>query len=145
MQLETVIENVGPGAVWPDTAMTREQVAKDLFLGIEAGSSGRPNKAAELANFERAAPYITLIPGINPKPIGKKALDLLDIDIEEGFVEGLPSIAAMNRMAGGNPQAGAGPDAPENQGESGRDNAQGADQNNEPQSQPAFPAPIPVG
>ncbi len=140
---DTVVEICGPGAVWPDAPPSREQIAKDLYMEIEAGSSGRPNRAAELANFERAMPYLSLIPGIKPEPIAKKALPLLDIDPEEAIVEGLPSIAAMNQMAGRNMQAGAGPDDPNQQGDKGRQNAEDP-QKNEQQSQPAYPAPGPV-
>ncbi len=137
---ETVIEICGPGAVWPETAPTREQIVKDLNLGIEAGSSGRPNKAAELANFERAMPYIQVIPGMQPRPWAKKALDLFDMDIEEGFVEGMPSMASMNKTAGTNMQAGGGPNDPTQQGDQGGDNAEST-QKNEPQSQPEYTAP----
>jgi hypothetical protein len=42
---ETVVEIVGPGAVWPDMPQSREEAAKDLLLEIKAGSSGRPNRA----------------------------------------------------------------------------------------------------
>lgn len=138
---ETVVEIAGPGAVWPDMPPTREQIVKDLILEIEAGSSGRPNKAAELANFERAMPYLSMLPGVNPEPLAKKGLDLLDIDLEDAFVEGLPSIVAMNQMAGQNMAAGAGPNDPNQQGAEGANNAAGPQQKNEPQPQPAFPAP----
>lgn len=138
---ETVKEIVGPGAVWPDSPPSREDIAKDLFLEVEAGSSGRPNRAAELANFERAMPYVALLPGIKPESIAKKALPLLDIDPEEAYVDGLPSITAMNQMAGRALQPGAGPDAPDQQGDKGSQNATTSQQENEPQSQPAYPAP----
>jgi len=139
---DTVIEIVGPGAVWPDTPPSREQVVKDLVLGIEAGSSGRPNRAAELANWERAMPYIQVIPGMNPRPWAQKALTLFDMDIEEGYVEGMPSMASLNKMSGTNMQAGAGPNDPNQQGDQGGDNAEST-QNNEPQSQPEYTTPQP--
>lgn len=143
LQKETVIEICGPGAVWPDMPPTREQVVKDLILDVEAGSSGRPNRAAELANMERGMPYITMLPGVNPTPIAKKYLGLLDIDVEEAIVEGLPSITALNAMAGNrNQQAGAGPNAPDQQGQHGADNAPGPNQANEPGPQPEHPAPM---
>ena len=95
---ERAIEIAGPGASWPDMPETRQQVADDLYLDIEAGSSGRPNRAAELADMERAAPTILQIPGINPVPFAKKYLQVLNIDLEEGVVEGMPSIQAINAM-----------------------------------------------
>lgn len=140
---DTVIEIAGPGAVWPDAPPTREQVVKDLILEIEAGSSGRPNKAADSANLERAMPWVTMLPGMNPKPWGKKFLDLHDIDIEEGYVEGLPSITAVNQMAG-SAQAGAGPNDPNKQGDKGEEGGSGMpkdQQQNEPQSQPEYTPP----
>lgn len=95
---QTVVEIVGEGAVWPDMPATREEAAKELYLEIEAGSSGRPNKAADLANLERAMPMLIQLPGINPMPIGRKYLTLLDIDPEEGVADNLPSISAMNAI-----------------------------------------------
>jgi hypothetical protein len=140
---ETVQEIVGPGAVWPDLPPSREQIAKDLFLEVEAGSSGKPNKAAELANLERAMPFIVQMPGINPMPIGKKYLGLLEINTDEAQVEGLPSMVAMNQNSR-NPQ-GNGDDSqnPDAQGDKGRQNAS-KPQQQEPGGQPAFPAPRPV-
>jgi hypothetical protein len=138
---ETVIEIAGPGAVWPDLPPSREAIVKDLILEVEAGSSGRPNNAAVLANYERAMPWLTMIPGVNPAPIAKKGLKALDIDADDAFVEGAPSIAAINQMAGRNQQAGAGPNAPTNQGDQGGNNAKGPDQPNEPGPQPEYTAP----
>jgi len=118
---EKAIEIAGPGASWPDMPETRQQVADDLSLDIEAGSSGRPNRAAELADMERAAPTILQIPGINPVPFAKKYLQVLNIDLEEGVVEGMPSIQAINAMMsaaargmppGGAPPPGAPPSPP---------------------------------
>lgn len=145
LQKDTVTEIVGPGAAWPDAPQTREEVAKDLSLEIEAGSSGRPNNAAELANMERAAPTILQLPGINPAPFVKKYLKLLNIDTTEGFVEGLPSITAINAAmtkAQTAPQPGTGDPAsdPAAQGGEGADNAPQPG-GNEQQSQAAFPTP----
>lgn len=141
---DTVMEIVGPGAVWPDLEGNREEIAKDLALEIKAGSSGRPNRAADLANLERGMPYILQLPGINPEPVAKRYLDLLDIDLEEAIVEGLPSVTALNAIAGKPVAPGTG-DAmtdPNAQGGQGAQNAPGPQQNqNEPGGQPAFPAP----
>jgi hypothetical protein len=142
LERETVVEICGPGAVWPDTRPTREMIAKDLELEIEAGSSGRPNKAAELANLERAAPYVLQIPGVSAKPLAKKYADLLDINIADLYKAGMPSIAAQNQLAappgGGGGGQGAQSD-PAAQGAKGQDNAEkpGPQQ---PGPQPAYPA-----
>lgn len=147
----TVIEIAGDGAVWPDTPTTREAAAKEIMLEVEAGSSGRPNQAAELANMERGMPYIMQIPGINPEPLGKRYLELLNIDLEEAFAEGLPSITALNaivsKMAAGGP-AGAAPTGdpatdPNSQGGQGGQNAPNPAAN-EPGPQPGYTAPAPV-
>lgn len=134
---DTVIEIVGPGAVWPDAPPTREEAAKDLLLEIKAGSTGRPNQAAELAKFERAAPWVVQMPGVNPTPIAEKALDLLDIHTENRIIEGLPSITAINSAANKPPPQAAGQN-PQDQGGEGAQNAPNP-QANEPQAQPAFP------
>lgn len=138
---ETVVEICGPGAVWPDLPPSRSEIAKDLLLQIEAGSSGRPNKAAELANMERAMPFVSQLPGINPLVPAKKYATLLDWDVEEAIVEGMPSIVALNQSAGRNNQAGGDPSAdPNQQGDKGGQNTTST-QANEPGAQPAHPAP----
>lgn len=141
---ETVVEIVGPGAVWPDMPQTREEIAKDLSLSIKAGSSGRPNRAAKLANMERGMPVVVQLPGVNPTPIAEEYLQLLEIDADNKVVEGMPSIVAMNAMmtrqaaaqqgTGGNPQS-----DPNAQGDKGGDNAS-KPARNEPGAQPAFPS-----
>ncbi|MPZ19556.1 MAG: hypothetical protein GEV06_16795 [Luteitalea sp.] len=144
---DTAIEIAGPGAVWPDAPPTREEIAKDLLLEIKAGSSGRPNQAADLANMERALPYLIQLPGVNPQPLAEKYAELLGIDMEELYVAGAPSITAMNAMAS-KPISpfGAGEGAesdPGQQGPEGANNAQGPQENeNEAGGQPAFPGPM---
>lgn len=136
----TVTEIVGPGAVWP--AFTREQVVKEIYLEIKAGSSGRPNQAAELAKRERAMPFLMQMPNLSSTPILRDYLSLLDIDIEEAIIEGLPSIIAQNAMAGRQaPQSNAPPGQnPQEQGDAGGHNAPRGRQD-QPGPQPAYPAP----
>jgi hypothetical protein len=140
---ETVVEIAGPGTSWPEMQPTREEVAKDLMLVVKAGSSGRPNKAAELANIERAVPYLLQLPGINPLPLAKKYADLLDIDIDELFIPNLPSVAAQNMMAGKQPQLGTGHPAtdPNQQGPEGAQNAPAPQPHQGPGPQALHPAP----
>ncbi|MER9685904.1 hypothetical protein [Mesorhizobium sp. M0139] len=149
---QTVMEIVGDGAVWPDSPESREEAAKELYLEVEAGSSGRPNRAADLANLERAVPYVMQIPGIKPEALAKKYLPLLDIDVEDALADGMPSITAINAMmakmggaAGGPGAAGAAQTGnpatdPSSQGGQGGQNAPGT-QRNEPGAQPAYTAP----
>lgn len=121
MSEEKVREIVGPGAVWPQ--MSREQVAKEIFLKVQAGSSGRPNKAAELANLERVLPYLIQIPGIPPEWLAKQVLMRLDdrLDLTDAFDQSLPSISAMNSQK----QIGTGDPTtdPNSQGAQGSNNA----------------------
>jgi len=104
---ETVVKIAGPGAVWPE--FNPEDIAEEVLLEIKAGSSGRPNKAAELANMERGMPFLIQLGGVNGTVLAKRYADLLDIDEEELIVDGLPSITALNAMAAKQAQAAAQP------------------------------------
>jgi hypothetical protein len=88
----------GPGASWP--TMSAQEIADELMLEVAAGSSGRPNKAAEIANFERLAPTIMQIPGIDPSWFAKEAIRRLDdgLDLTEAIKAAIPSIVAQNAM-----------------------------------------------
>ena len=136
MDSTTVASIVGPGAVWPK--LSREQIAKQVYLEIEAGSSGRPNKAQDLANFERAAPFILQIPGITPEWLARHVLKLVDdrIDLEQAVGEGLPSIVAMNQQA--QPSTGDASTDPAQQGGRGAANAE-QQPSTTPGPQAAFP------
>lgn len=97
---ETISSVVGPGAVWPE--FSAEEVMGDIYLEVEAGSSGRPNKAVEVSSLTQIIPLIVQIPGIPVKWLAEKLIRMVDenIDLSDAYVEGLPSIAAMNAMAG---------------------------------------------
>jgi hypothetical protein len=139
---ETVKSIVGPGAVWP--TLTKAEVSKELMLEIEAGSSGRPNQAQELQNYERLAPILMQIPGINPVVLAKEAIKRLDdrIDVEAAVSEGMPSIQSLNGGGGGMPQMGPpGPmGPPQAQGPQGANNAP-----KPPPPSPSSPSPKPQG
>ena len=124
MSKEEVIAICGPGAVWPE--FKREDVLNEIYLQIEAGSTGKPNKAMELQNIERIIPFLIQIPGIDPKFLGKELLKRLDdkMDLTEAIIDKLPSIVAQNMMQGAKAQAqGRGGKAPEAQGGQGGNNA----------------------
>jgi hypothetical protein len=109
---DTVKRIVGEGSVWPE--MTRQQISDELWLQIEAGSTGRPNQAQEIANAERLFPLLMQLPGIKPEWLAKELIKRLDdkLDITTAFQSMLPSIIAMNGMAsrlGQGPQAPGGP------------------------------------
>ena len=79
MSRATVQHIVGPGAVWPE--IDRDDYLNELLLKVVAASSGRPNKAIEIANWERLAPLL-LQAGANVQAIiretVKRANDQLD-------------------------------------------------------------------
>lgn len=142
MSKQTVLEIVGPGAVWPDAPPSRKELADELMLSIKAGSSGRPNKAAEIANIERAVPFLVQTPGINPKPLVEKYADLLDIDIDELYLEGALSIVAQNQIVGSAaPPAGGNGSAPAAQGNQGGSRPQGEVADAPQRAEGAFPQP----
>jgi hypothetical protein len=133
MSEETVKEIVGPGAMWP--VLTKAEVSKEIYLEIEAGSSGRPNQAQELQNFERLAPILMQIPGIKPNFLAKEALKRMDdkVNVDEAVAEGLPSVTAMN---GGKLPGMPGQGDPNAQGPQGANNAPAP-----PQPMPDSPTP----
>jgi hypothetical protein len=107
MSLPSVQQIVGQGAVWPE--LSRQDIANEILLEIEAGSMGRPNAAAEVANAQRLYPLLIQLPGIDPEFLAKDLLRRLDdrLDLTQAFKTALPSIVAMNGMSSG-PAAGAG-------------------------------------
>lgn len=132
---EKVKEIVGEGAVWPESEFTRDKVAKELFVEIEAGSSGKANKAVEIANFERINPAMLQIPGLNKTRWLKEGIRRLDdkLDPDDFLDEGSLSVVAMNAQK--LPMPGDVSATPEQQGGNGGQNAPNAQE--EPTGQPA--------
>lgn len=124
MSEEQVKEIVGKGAVWP--RMTLDQIAKEVFLEVEAGSSGRPNQAQEIRNWREMLPFLVQMPGLQPAWLARETLRRLDdrMDLTKALAEGLPSIVSMNGMQQATPQDPA--DAPGAQGAEGSNNAPAA-------------------
>lgn len=108
MSAEQVRVIAGNGAVWPE--LTSKEIAAEVMLEIEAGSTGKPNQAAELRNLERVLPYIIQIPGVDPKWLAKEVLKRMDdkLDLDAALAEGSQSIVAMNGMKDPNAAAGMG-------------------------------------
>ena len=119
MSPEQVAEIAGPGAIWPQ--MRLDEIAQELFLEIEAGSSGKPNQAQEIRNWREMLPFLIQMPNISPTWLARETLRRLDdrMDLTEAITEQVPAIVAMNRLAGAAPPPGA---APEDQGGAGADN-----------------------
>ena len=126
MSEQTVKEIAGQGAVWPQ--MSRAELARDIVLEIEAGSSGKPNKAQEIQNAQAIMPLLLQIPGIDPVFLAKDLLKRMDdrLDLDEALKEGMPSVASLNTMSK-TPQTTSGGtepgDDPEQQGGDGANNA----------------------
>lgn len=124
MSPEKVAEIVGPGALWPQ--LTLEELASEVFLEIEAGSSGKPNQAQEIRNWKEMLPFLIQMPEITPTWLARETLRRLDdrMDLTDAMTQGMPAIVAMNRMAQPSP---ADPSAaPDQQGEQGANNGPAA-------------------
>lgn len=133
---------VGEGAVWPKLAA--QEIAEEIFLEIKAGSSGRPNKAQEIANLERLAPFLLQLGGVNPKWLLEQFIERLDesIDLSEAYQTGAVSTVAANQAV--QPSTGNAATDPNAQGPSGAANSP-APAASQPGPQPAFPAAGPPG
>jgi hypothetical protein len=148
----TVKRVVGVGAVWPE--LTRQQISEEVWLEVEAGSSGNPNQAQEIANAQKIYPLVMQIPGIDPEFLARDLLSRLDdkLDLSQAFKPMLPSIVALNTAmkSGGMgagppgigqmaaPAKGATPGSPQMQAPAGDQNAP---QNPRPGG--SFPPPTP--
>lgn len=124
MSAAEVTKRVGVGAVWPQ--LTVSDIMSEIYLTVEAGSSGRPNKAAKGAALERVGNILLSIPGVSPRWLFKQVMQTVDetIDLTDAFVEGQPSILALNKITGtaeSTPMVGA--NAPTEQGPQGANNA----------------------
>lgn len=124
MSVEQVVEIVGPGAVWPN--LTLDQIAKEVLLEIEAGSSGRPNQVQEIRNWQNMLPHLIQMPNLSQTWLVRETLRRLDdrLDLTQAIVEGTPSIMAMNGMTQPAPQDPG--NAPDAQGAAGAQNAPAA-------------------
>lgn len=119
MSQEQVIKIAGDGALWPQ--MTLEDIAAELYLEIEAGSSGKPNQVQEIRNWKEMLPFLIQMPGIDPVELVRESLRRLDdkLDLTRLIKPDAMAIVAMNRMSGATPAPGA---MPEDQGGAGADN-----------------------
>ena len=125
MSEEQVMKIAGVGAVWPQ--MTLQEIAEEIDLEIEAGSTGKPNQAVEIANMQKLLPMLLQIPNLDPVWLLKEVLRRMDdkMDLTVAVAAGIPSIAAQNMAAAkpAMPPAGAGPNDPNQQGPEGSNNA----------------------
>lgn len=84
MGKQNVSRVVGPGAVWPEA--NREDYLNAIYLETMAASSGRPNKAIEIANMRELGPLLIQL-GANPQFLVREMIKRLDerMDPEEAF------------------------------------------------------------
>lgn len=136
MSAEKVMEIVGPGSVWPQ--MTLAEIAGEVYLEVEAGSSGKPNAAIEIDNFQKMAPFIMQTPGLNPAWVAKEVVRRLDdkVDMVEAIAANMPSIVMQNQMA--QPGTGDPATSPEAQGGQGAQNAPAGPPEQMRGSEPSF-------
>lgn len=127
MSEEQVVKVVGPGAEWPP--MTLEEIADEIYLEVEAGSTGKPNQAVEVKNWQMLLPFILQMPNINPMWVAKETIRRLDdnADLTEALSANIPSIMAQNQLSQlstGDPTT-----DPNGQGAAGRQNAPSTESN----------------
>lgn len=111
---QTVVRIVGRGAVWPQDQM--EDYINGIQLTVIAASSGRPNKAVDIANFERIAPILQAA-GANPIAIVEEAVKRLDdrLDVSKFFPVPVAPMMAQQQQQGGMPMPAGGIQPPANQ------------------------------
>jgi hypothetical protein len=77
-----VKRKIGPGAVWPE--LTMQKYAENVWLQVQAGSSGPPNRQLDLEIAQRLLPQLAQLPGISPELIAKFALRAIGSADEPG-------------------------------------------------------------
>lgn len=121
MSIQTVKHIAGPGAVWPDR--NREDFLNEIELEVVAASSGRPNKAVDIANWERLVPALVQT-GANPQAIIRETIKRADDRLEPADFYPLP----LPAMPAGAPDGG----AESSDSVANRSQAQGVDQGVQP-------------
>jgi hypothetical protein len=104
MSPQVVQRKVGPGAVWPDAVANREEIRENLFLRVDAGSTGRPNRALEVDNLQALMPQLLELArgmGLPLDPLVKYASRVMDFDfdIEEWLGQAQPAQGPQGRGA----------------------------------------------
>jgi hypothetical protein len=100
---------VGPGAVWPQ--LDRQTVSDNVYLQVDVGANGPPNRQQDVQMLVQLVPLLQRVPGISPEWLARQLIRRMgdDIDLDEAFAEGLPSMEAMNQLMGRPPPAPGGP------------------------------------
>ena len=105
MSPQTVQRIAGPGAVWLQGQPQWNDFLDQIFLMSKAASSGRPNKALEMRNWQIAAPVLQAA-GANPQFLVRETLRRLDdqLDPEQAFPLMPQQPGAMQTPQGGEHQ-----------------------------------------
>ena len=95
MSAESIREIVGRGAVWEESS--RADIYKEVYLKIEAGSSGLPNQAEELMKAEKLLPLLLQNSRIDPMWLAETMVKLMDskVDLSSAILES-PALAVEN-------------------------------------------------
>lgn len=103
---QTVIEVVGIGSLWPEGPAVRGFL-NEIFLQVQAASSGRPNKGVEMANLREIVPLL-IQAGANPQFLVEEMLtrwdDRLDISRAFPLASQLPPMAMQGQTGQPTPQ-----------------------------------------
>lgn len=136
MSAEQVLKIVGPGAVWPE--LTDTEIAEEVYLDIEAGSTGKPNQAVEMNNWKMMLPFLIQMEGIRPEWLARETLRRLDdrMDLTDALSAGIPSMIARNSQR--QPAPADPGNAPDQQGGKGQNNASKPSAEKSAGSGPAF-------
>lgn len=123
MSRETVIQIVGPGAAWPD-GPDRQNFLNEIYLKVAAGSSGRPNKAMDMQNWQMMVPLL-MQAGANPQFIVRETIKRTDdkLNPQDAFPLTPPQTQGASPRPSGGPQSNGGKrptnQPPANQGRPG--------------------------
>lgn len=100
MDATTIQLLVGVGAAWPNADPA--SFLNELAVKIRAASSGRPNKALEIANMQQLAPILVQL-GADPRALIREIMRRLDEEIDATEFFPLPGMSAP---AGGTEEGG---------------------------------------
>lgn len=123
--LKTVKRIAGVGAAWPE--QNRQDFLNEIFLDSQAASSGRPNKAVDVANAQQLVPLL-LQAGANPwGVISKIVVPALDTNLDPNdFAPTMPPQAPMQSPSNGQHPTGGQNKSPVQQPAAGMGVMQGA-------------------
>ena len=85
----TVMQVVGPGAVWPQ--LNKQMIADNMYLEVDVGANGPENRQEDVQVLTQLVPLLQRIPGISPEWLARQLIRRMgdDIDITEAFAEGV--------------------------------------------------------